>query len=120
MSDEKRKFTRINADYPVILTTETGDVLHGRVVNISLKGILIYLSTHRPLSGLLQFSIGLEEEAPEDLCITGEAEVVRQDDKGEWGLHLLRTDVESLTHLRRLVELNLGDSDQARSEIANW
>ncbi len=119
MAEEKRRFTRVDVQYPVTLQIPGGKLVEGRVVNLSMKGILVELPEELCIDGAVAFSIPLSGDAS-GILIAGEADVVRTESDGSFGLHLLRTDVESLTHLRRLVELNMGDGDKAREEMTHW
>lgn len=119
MTDEKRRFTRISMDCRAILEGEGLDPIEGRLTDLSVKGMQVHLDAPLQLPAVVKFQILLGDEEPV-FTIEGDAEVVRAGEDGNVGLYLLRMDVESLTHLRRLVELNLGDSEQAAEEISKW
>ncbi len=120
MTDEKRRFTRIPLDSRIKLEDDGGAKAEGRLVDISVKGMQVQLDSPATLGGRVRFQVLLGAESEPLFTIEGEAEVTRETDDGQLGLFLLGVDIESLTHLRRLVELNLGDADQAAEEIAKW
>ncbi len=106
-TDDRRHFHRILFDAPLILAT-MGDKFDCSLIDISLKGALI----HRPdgwngRSGDgATISIHLGEL--EDEVIVMEGEITRVDSAAV-GLRCAHIDMNSITHLRRLLELNLGD-----------
>jgi hypothetical protein len=112
--NEKRYFKRVN--FPAEVQVICGEnILHGDLLDISLKGALI--SIHEP--GILRAGrqatvrIYLSSSA---ISITAEADVVHQ--RGEdFGFKFFRIDAESMGHLRRLLELNLGSSETVASEL---
>ena len=111
---EKRYFKRVNfpAEVQVICNE---NILQGDLLDISLKGALIMI--HEP--GILQVGrqatirIYLSSTA---ISITAEADVVHR--RGEdFGFRFFKIDAESIGHLRRLLELNLGSSEAVNSEL---
>lgn len=106
-------------DCRAILDGEGVDRIECRLTDLSAKGMRVHLKNPTSLPDVVRFQILLGDVEPL-FTIEGDAEVVRADEDGTVGLYLLRMDVESLTHLRRLVELNLGDSEQAAEEITRW
>ncbi len=112
--NEKRYFKRVNfqAEVQVICN---GNTLYGDLLDISLKGALI--SIHE--SGILQVgrqaTVHIYLTSP-DISITAEADVVHQRVE-DFGFKFFRIDAESMGHLRRLLELNLGSSETVASEL---
>jgi hypothetical protein len=117
MDQERRKHTRVafRALATLILPDRTFEVI---VSDLSLKGALVHLP-----AGTV-----IDDSAPCKLCvqldemldgIAMETRVVHL--KGDCaGLLCLSIDLDSVTHLRRLVELNLGDPallDRELSEL---
>jgi c-di-GMP-binding flagellar brake protein YcgR len=112
--NEKRYFKRVNfpADVQII---RDKNILRGDLLDISLKGALIRI--HEPV--ILQVGrqttvrIHLFSSA---ISITAEADVVHQ--RGEdFGFKFFRIDAESIGHLRRLLEFNLGNSEEVSNEL---
>ena len=119
MNDERRQFTRIQIEYPVVLKRISGEEIPGTVINLSLKGLLVHLERNFSSGEEVSFYFSQSEGTP-TLPIEGKAIVVRHEGMEEVGLRLVEIDIEGLSHLRRLVELNLGDSDKAFAETAKW
>ncbi|MOA67711.1 Cyclic diguanosine monophosphate-binding protein [compost metagenome] len=44
---------------------------------------------------------------------------LRHDNDGHLGFACLHIDLESITYLRRLIELNLGDEDELQRELGS-
>ncbi len=112
--NEKRYFKRVDFQAEVqIICGE--NILHGDLLDISLKGALIRI--HEP--GILQ--VGRQAAiriylSTSDITLTAEVDVVHQ--RGEdYGFKLFKIDAESIGHLRRLLELNLGSSETVASEL---
>lgn len=119
VNDERRQFTRISIQYPVVLKRASGEEISGVVVNLSLKGLLVHPA--RPVTSGEEVAFHFtESEGAPAIPIEGRAIVVRQEGMEEIGLRLIEIDIEGLSHLRRLVELNIGDCDQAFAETAKW
>ena len=106
MPYERRHFVRVSFDAPAQLATPT-DTLSVHVHDLSLKGALITAPPQATLvPGMLcQLTIALAES---NNHIAMSTEVAHSE-----GLHtglLCRSiDLDSVTHLRRLIELQLGD-----------
>ncbi|RMG27731.1 MAG: PilZ domain-containing protein [Gammaproteobacteria bacterium] len=110
----ERRFTRIA--FPVDARLEiTGAVRPCRVLDLSLKGALVELpDAHAlPAEPVLVLEIPLEES----VRIRMETTLVRQEGERA-GLACRNIDVESMTHLRRLVALNTGDPGMLERELA--
>lgn len=106
MPHERRHFVRVSFDAPALLTTSS-NAFSVHVQDLSLKGALIVAPAQAGLKpGMLcQITIPLAETGNH---IAMSAEVAHVE-----GLHtglLCRgIDLDSVTHLRRLIELQLGD-----------
>lgn len=112
---DKRKFSRIPFDTNIHLVSADGS-WNCQLLDISLKGIL----TTAPTSW--QAKIGdhfLAEMLTnnEDASIRMEVSVMHIEDNHA-GFRCEHIDLDSITHLRRLVELNLGDSDILSRELS--
>lgn len=112
MENEQRRFKRIPFDMPgrIVSTTTV------RVIDVSLKGALIV----KPPKWKGSKGDPISIEIPLD----SDASVIRMDmriahvDAGRIGLVCEHIDLDSITHLRRLVELNLGDDELLQRELA--
>ncbi len=113
-SQERRRFSRISFRAEVTLKqgSQSWDC---RLLDISLKGLLIDRPNNCQLeaSPPIDITIGLDDGS----LIEMQAELAREDDQL---LAFTRRiiDLDSLSHLRRLVELNLGDDEAADREIS--
>ena len=106
MPHERRHFVRVSFDAPALLTTAT-DAFSVHVLDLSLKGALIMAPAEAALEAgmLCQITIPLAETGNHIAMSTEVAHVQ--------GLHIgllcRGIDLDSVTHLRRLIELQLGD-----------
>lgn len=114
MMEERRRFTRILFSNPATLMTASGDY-NCQVLDLSLKGALITLPVgYVPLQGE---AANLKFHLPDsDVLISMEVEV-RHVENEYLGLHCNQIDLESVTHLKRLIELNVGDDAILHREI---
>ena len=115
MTTERRQFTRIHfrTNARLRLSDVQADV---EVVDISLKGALV-----RPKAelfatvgdqGTLEISLGQS-----DSDIRMEVTVAHRKND-QFGLACREIDLDSITHLRRLVELNIGDESILNRELS--
>ena len=111
--EQRRKFSRVDFDAQCSLVLG-GQVYETSLVDISMKGALV----DRP---------ELWEDAPDRKCqlliqldagtiLTMDMEEARMIE-GKLGLVCVSIDVESATHLRRLLELNFGDPALVEREL---
>lgn len=106
MPHERRNFTRVLFDAPALLTTGTG-TFEVHVLDLSLKGALVEVPAGLalPSGAPCQLMVPL---AATEKHIAMSAEVAHVG-----GLHLgllcCSMDLDSVTHLRRLIELQLDD-----------
>ena len=111
---EKRLFQRVN--FAVTTEVEIDGVRYEtRLVDISLKGALLefshpenldrgqpcHLIIHLDLSDVTLFFTGAVAHTNDNLT----------------GIKFITVDIESMMHLRNLLELNSGDPDLVRSEL---
>ncbi|MDH5764492.1 MAG: PilZ domain-containing protein [Gammaproteobacteria bacterium] len=111
---EKRNYKRIPFIAEVLLTRE-GQILKSMILDISLKGMLLDAPDDSVVDAGAVYKVELV--LGEDVSIRMEASIVRQDSY-LWGMQWENIDIESLSHLRRLLELNLNDADEMHREIA--
>jgi len=114
-SAERRRFSRIHFEAVATLGNQHGQ-WHGKLYDISLKGALIT----RPHNWIGQAGdhFLVEIHPPENpFSIRMEMEVAHVEDETV-GLNCLHIDIDSISHLRRLVELNVGDADVLNRELA--
>jgi len=112
---EQRHFQRV--PFAIGATIEFGTERYGaEVVDICLKGALLRLPEPTPhqRGEACTVTIAL---AGTDAVIRFEAEVAHLRDRF-LGVKLLKTDVDSMIHLRNIIQLNTADPDQVRKELA--
>lgn len=102
---ERRNFWRAVFHSPVRLTMDDGQT-YASLVDISLKGAL--LETDDPWNGNPGAECQMVLELAPDTAITMWTRVMHADGR-HIGLRCASIDLDSITHLRRLVELNSGD-----------
>lgn len=102
---ERRNFWRAVFQSPVRLTTHSGQA-YARLLDISLKGAL--LETGAAWSGKPGEECQLQLELAPGTMIVMWTKVSHVEGQ-HVGLHCESIDLDSITHLRRLVELNSGD-----------
>jgi len=114
-SQERRRFTRIPFAARVILSNNTG-IWHGDLMDISLRGLL--MSRPKNWDGIINSScrveISLERGGP-SINVNGQ---IAHADEQLFGLRFEQIDVQSATHLRKLIALNLGDEHLLERELA--
>lgn len=117
MTDERRQHARIAFQAPAQLVLGERSLEVG-VLDLSLKGALIRLPASTPISkdasGMLHVRL-YENEAGEQISMQiGVAYI-----KGvQAGVLCISIDIDSVTHLRRVLELNLGDPALLERELA--
>lgn len=106
--EDRRQFSRIAFHTPARLDC-TGSRIDVVVLDISLKGALIRLPAETALNegAVCVLRIHLDEAESGDL-ISMDTRVAHVEGS-KVGLLCQTIDIDSVTHLRRLVELNLGD-----------
>lgn len=111
---EHRRFNR--ADYHTKgYFTKEGHIVQFGINNISLKGILVDPETNEysELNMIVPLKIQLSSS---DIEIEAKAKLVHKE-KHHLGFRFEEIDVESMIHLRRLVELNSDSADQISKEL---
>jgi hypothetical protein len=119
ISDDRRHHSRITFHTTAHLLL--GDRrIEVKVLDLSLKGALIQLSdaglVDDAVAGLIcQLNVGLDDAEGDQ--ITMETKVAHAHGS-RIGLLCRNIDLDSVTHLRRLVELNLGDPGLLERELS--
>ncbi len=115
MSDDRRRFTRVPFDADTVLQQDALDI-PVQLVDVSLRGLLVL----RPVaweranpSEPFMVSIDLSEGNQ----IRMEASLVHAEE-GLLGFRCEHIDLDSISHLRRLLELNLGDEAALERELS--
>ena len=114
MTQERRRFSRIDFDARVEIAQ--GDKnWQAQLLDISLKGLL--LAKMGPYQLQPTTSILVKIILSDQTSIAMSAQVVHQTLEQ---LHLacVTIDIDSISHLRRLIELNIGDATAAERELS--
>ena len=112
---ERRQFWRADFQASAQLRLR-GGTCEAKLLNISLDGALLELDAdtvpalHEPCQLRLELGQG-------DETIVMETTVARADPGRRVGLRRASIDCDSMTRLRRLVELNAGDADRTEHEL---
>ncbi len=116
-AQQKRRFSRIPFNAVAHINTEDGDqFLNCQVLDISLHGVLI----ERPG----QWQADLHQPCYIDLLLQDGQVVIEMQavvaniDAAYIGFECREIDLDSMTHLKRLVELNLGDEALLHRELS--
>ncbi len=117
MPHEQRQFSRIPFDAVAHIHNVTGKLdAQCAVIDISLSGILIT----KPMD----WQGRLAEQYQIDLVLIESQAVIKMTasvahiDPARVGFHCEQLDLDSLSHLKRLVELNLGDDALLHRELS--
>lgn len=116
--EDQRHFTRIPFDARVRITAGKQLVCETALLDISLKGVLIRQPADwradlgQPCH--LQLSLADNPGGP----VLSMAARVAHMENGHIGFHCEHMDIETATHLHRLVELNLGDEHLLQRELS--
>ncbi len=113
--DERRHFSRISfhrpADLDVRIAQGTCEVL-----DVSLKGALVEVPFGFPAHVGQPCTLAIHLDAGESQ-IRMEGEIVHREGT-QAGIRCVEIDLDSISHLRRLVELNVGDEDVLLRELS--
>jgi len=88
------------------------------VIDLALRGALLQTRDSLPLKTGEKVQVNIELPDSELLLAFG-AELIHHE-QHQYGFLFIDADVESLAHLRRLLELNLGDGEQVDREFIHW
>lgn len=114
MANEKRRNRRINFKAPAIVHAGKGDWV-GEMLDISLQGVLI--KTPYGWQGEVGDECTVDFQLSGDVVVSMSVKIAHIE-LDYVGMHCEHIDIDSATHLRRLVELNLGDEELLNREFA--
>lgn len=112
--DEKRRFSRLSFDAETALTVN-GEQVVCKLIDISFKGVLLTIPAYVPLLR--------GQQARLDIRLNGNDAVISMNVTAAHitgdriGFYCREIDADSMTHLRRLIELNLGDAELVNREL---
>ena len=118
LTSDRRQFQRINFDRQANLTL-AGQSLVCEIIDLSLHGALVNLSDSKMAenslinqTGQLTFHLG-DKDHSINMTVT-----VSHHEQQNVGLECTDIDLDSISHLRRMIELNTGDSQLLKREFA--
>jgi len=115
MTEDRRKYERVILEKEVELYDEENS-WQVRLVDISLKGLLVETPPGLAVEQGDKFTIKLPLESVNDEAITMDVRVAHvEEDKAGFSWETI--DVESFTHLRQLIKYNLGDPREVEREL---
>ena len=114
-ADERRRFSRIAFHRPSELDAQ-GERVSCELLDVSLKGALVEV----PASA----GARVGDAATLTIRLAGDAAIrmsgnLAHREGVQVGLRCVEIDLDSIAHLRRLVELNLGDEDLLERELSS-
>lgn len=115
--DEHRKFQRV--PFQCQSQIKCGDRTYaGELLDISMKGALLLVRdlADWEMGHTCFLDIKLEGG---DIHLQFEARLAHREES-HYGFIFLSEDLETFTHLRRLLELNVGDPEIIDQELADW
>jgi hypothetical protein len=110
---DRRQYSRVGFRTPAELRLADRTIA-ASVIDLSLKGAMIRLPENETVAGGVACSLRVELDGD---GIRMETRVAHAG-VGQAGLVCLAIDLDSVTHLRRLVELNLGDPKLLERELS--
>lgn len=110
---EKRHFLRIPMDGHAALFCD-GERWDSRLLDISLKGALIAAPTGWEADSASNCQLELRLDGNVMICMDG---TVVHVENGHLGFRCDHIELDSISHLKRLVELNLGDETLLEREL---
>jgi hypothetical protein len=116
MTEDRRQFERVDYQGEAILTWGGHPPVTVEVENLSLKGVLLrnVPEGQAPATGeTAKLAISLSDEAQVNMSLE-----VAFLSGSRLGAKWTEIDVDGLTHLRRLIALNLGDAARVDEELA--
>jgi pSer/pThr/pTyr-binding forkhead associated (FHA) protein len=111
---QQRQFSRIPFDVSATLRSDEQS-WETDLLDISLHGALIKIPEAFEPDAERQYQLAIHLEGGPDICM--DVSIAHQENQ-QLGLRCEDIDVESITHLRRLVELNVGDAGILERELS--
>lgn len=111
--ESTRAFTRIFFDAETVII-QGDNIWPVQLVDISLRGILIGILPDQHINAALPVDVSVHLGGGIEICMEARVANERRDLLGLTCEHI---DVDSMTHLRRLVELNMGDTSLLEREL---
>ena len=113
---ERRHFSRIAFDSHVLVACN-GEHFETQLLDISLKGALLQAPANWNPETECACVLTVELGSEDPLRIVMQGHIVHRE-TNQLGFRCEHIDLESISHLRRLVELNLGSEAQLERELS--
>ncbi|MDD9197265.1 PilZ domain-containing protein [Aliivibrio sp. S3MY1] len=112
---ERRKFSRVV--YQANITLQQDDQQwKGSLVDLSLHGLLINLADDEKIKENSEFNVRFTLNES-DIDISAECKLINRTDN-TLRLCISHIDIDSISHLKRLIELNVGNSDMLLRQLS--
>lgn len=114
-ADERRRFSRIAFHRPAELDVR---IAQGtcEVLDVSMRGALVEVPHRFPATVGQPCTLAIRLDAGE--AVISMQGVVVHREGAQVGIRCVEIDLDSISHLRRLVELNVGDEDVLHRELS--
>jgi hypothetical protein len=112
-----RRFRRIPFEAEVTLNVGR-DSWSGELLDVALKGAMV--GTKTPISLSLGTLCSLGITLPQTSVSLDFLAVLIHHEGNRYGFRFISENLETLTHLRRLIELNTGDTEATLCELSAW
>jgi len=116
MSEEKRRFTRVQFNMAADLTVNSKVISFSNVENLSVGGCLLVTSVRLEVGATCRFWLPLEQANPE-LGVEVFGEIARCDGESV-SVRFTKITPESLFHLQNIIRFNAPDPDGIDNEIS--
>lgn len=114
MSKNRRNFSRINFKAEALLVIENKRV-KGKLADLSLHGLLIEIMEENALKVGDTCDIELIFSEEQKKHTVKAASVYINDD--QYGFKFIEIDIDTITHIRRTIELYTGDPELVKEEL---
>ncbi|MDX1776571.1 MAG: PilZ domain-containing protein [Desulfobulbales bacterium] len=113
---ERRKFQRVTFATNANITSK-GTKYNGELLDISLQGALVHAPGSIPLEEGTRCELSIHLDGS-DITMHFLADIIHRRGN-KFGFKFISEDTDTATHLRRLLELNIGSSEAIDREIAS-
>lgn len=114
--EQRRHFSRVLFKARATLS-DNANAVPCEVLDLSLKGALVRVADAPAWRPESTCRLDLALDSGQEVSIRIDAQVAHREGQ-VIGLHCVAIDLDSITHLRRLVELNLGDDAVLQRELS--
>ncbi len=114
---DHRRFRRIPFEAEVTLNIK-GQVTSGELLDVAMKGALVGTGKAIQLDHGEQCKLSITLPGT-PILLDFEAQLIHAEET-RYGFKFVSENLATLTHLRKLIELNTGDVEATRSELTGW